>query len=63
MIVPEFDQEEMCHTHTFDSVPQTFPGDVRVGAPPFREELTNPRPLGFGAFNPFYIPIYWCEDA
>lgn len=59
MIVPEFDQDEMSgHVHTFDSEFVVWSGDVRYHAPAPAMALVNPRPIGFGRDDPWYIPVY-----
>lgn len=59
MIVPEFDVEHMSgHYHDFDSVFVVWMGDVRFLDRAPAVALVNPRPIGFGRDDPWYIPVY-----
>lgn len=63
MIVPEFNADVMSgYEHDFDSLPYVYTGDVRCVGDGKREGLVNPRPIGFGSGDPFYVPVYWDES-
>lgn len=58
MIVVEFDREEMHLVNDFASQPQFLSGGLCTVASAPSEALLNPRAIGFGARDEFYIPIY-----
>lgn len=62
MIVPWHDPSEMWHVHDFESQPNFLSGGINYYQNVEGDRLLNPRAVGFGREDAFYIPVYLSES-
>lgn len=55
-------EEADCQVHDWASVPNMFSGGQSLTDSAPKESLLNPRAIGFGRGDPFYVPVYWVPE-